>query len=215
MADLNQEMEDLDDEIVNLKICPCYPLKDHECYFNWVNRKFDEVTAKDRIKKRQCLKKCSDIKECDFCCFDGDWRLHVQPTLFLEGEDDDLNVDKGHFHKFVSWNSEMTFLEAFIGEHEKAESRLNYLNLAIDCCETEDLDYLDAYKYMSKTLQAFIQFHKDSLDRSDLDSLQDFKNLSPQAQIGVLSLKFIFFKETKGTFRTQAHVLRKVSYNFF
>lgn len=199
------------EKIVNLKICHCYPLQEHESYFNWVDEKFDEATAKDRIDKRQCLKKCSVIKECDYCCFDGEWRLQVEPMLYLDNEDDQLNKDKGHFQKFVSWNGEMIFLDAFVGEHGKAIDRLKYLNETIDYGEKHSLD-VDGYKYIAKTLQAYIQFCTMTLDRSELELLQDFDNLSPQAQIGVLSVKYNFYKEVRDTVTAQIEILRKVSF---
>lgn len=208
-------MED-EEKIVNLKDHYCYPLKDHENYFNWISidKTFDEDIAKQRMEKRQCVEKCEQIKECAFCSFDGDWRSTVELNLFLEKDDDDEVENESHLHYFVSWNGEMVFLLAFIGEHEKAEDRLNYLIWVIECDESEGVDYLDGYKYICQTLQAFIKFCKCSLERSELTSLQNFNDLSVEAEIGVLSLKFVFYKDMKNTMKSQVKVLRKVSHFF-
>lgn len=205
-------MDDSIAEILNLQNCHCYELRDHECYFNWVEKGFDVAKAKERISTIGCMETCSDITKCKFCCFEGDWREHVAPTQFLDEEDDECNNEKGYFHKFVSWNGEMVFLETFIGEFEKAENRLDYLNSAIDCIDKPyRLDYLDGYKYVREMLGAYIQFCKLSLSRSDRNSLQRFSSLSSQAQICVINLKFLFCKEIKDSFEIQIQVLRKVS----
>ncbi|XP_037049347.1 uncharacterized protein LOC119083667 [Bradysia coprophila] len=207
-------LEKMDEEIINLKECHCYVLRDQECYFNWVVKEFDIIKAKERMASRGCIEACSDISECKFCCFEGKWRNYVEPTHFLDGEDDEtFNRDKGHIHKFVSWNGEMTFLETFIGEYEQAEKRLDYLNSVInDRIGGQDrrLDYLDGYKYIREMLGAYIQFCKLSLSRSDRASLPSFNQLSTPAQIGVLSLKFLFCKETKESFEAQIQILRKL-----
>lgn len=209
-----KKMED-EEKIVNLKNYHCYPLKDHECYFNWIDENFDEVIAKQRIEKRQYVVKCEETKECNFCSFNGEWRSTVEPKLFLnQDDDDDEATNEGLLHYFVSWNGEMVFLEAFVGEHDKAEDRLNYLMRVIECSEHQGVDYLEGYIYICKTLQTFIKFCKCSLDRSELASLPIFNDLSLEAQIGVLSLKFVFYKDTSNNMKIQIQVLRKVSHFF-
>lgn len=206
--------DDFNEEIVNLKDCNCYPLRDHECFFNWVDAKFDENLAKDRFEKRQCVENCSDMKEeCGYCRFDGEWRSHVKPTMFLDCETDELNCAKGYMHKFISWNGEMSFLETFGGNYEKAESRLNYIDSVIDVSRNDghsDLELLDGYQYVSKTLRAYNQFRKDSLEKTDIESLENFTDLSIAAKIGVLSVKYRFYKEIKCSFKIQTELLKKV-----
>ncbi|KAG4076821.1 hypothetical protein HA402_009167 [Bradysia odoriphaga] len=206
-------MDDTTAEIINLKDSHCYVLRDQQCYFNWVDKEFDVAKAKERMATRGCIEACSDIDECNFCSFEGKWRDYVEPTHFLDDEDDEtFNRDKGHIHKFVSWNGEMTFLETFIGEYKKAEKRLDYLNSVIDdrIGEQDRLDYLAGYKYIREMLGAYIKFCKLSLSRSDRASLPSFNQLSSQARVGVLSMKFLFCKETKESFEVQIQILRKL-----
>lgn len=179
-----------------------------ETYSNWVGVKFDKIKALDRIEQRQCQKKCSNVVECTFCGFSGEWRIHVKPTLFLD--DDDEDVENGYIHKFVSWNCEMVFLKAFVSEYEKAENRLNYLIPKIDGINVKTrLPYIDGYKYVIDTLKRYIEFRKGSLSQIDR---HEFKDLNPQAQICVLSMKLLFYKEDKDSLDTQVLIVRKVSY---
>lgn len=204
----------MDDEIINLQDNHCYVLRDHECYFNWIDKEFDLAKATERMATRRCIEMCSNIADCEYCCFDGKWRDTVEPTEFFDGDDDDeiASRDRGHFHKFVSWNGEMIFLETFIGDYDKAEHRLDYLHSTIGRNgRRARLDYLDGYEYICETLGAYVKFCKISLSRSDRASLQSFNSLNLKAQIGVLSVKFLFVKATKESFNTQIQILRKVS----
>lgn len=216
-------MDQSNDGIVNLELLldsEYCVLKDQESYFNWTEFDFNVDAAKERIERRQCPRDCLDIRECDFCKFDGDWRLQVEPTMFVDGEKDEVNRDKGYLNKFVSWNGEMAFLEGYIGEFEKAENRLNYMDCKIDeyCREghTEDeLEYVNGYKYLSQTLQAYFQSRKECVNYAELGNIQNFPDLHVQAKNAVLSVKFNFYKETRGSFKTQVQVLRKVIYYNF
>lgn len=203
------------EEIINLQDYHCYVLRDEECHFNWVGKEFGLPEAKERLSTRGCVETCSNNVECGYCCFSGKWRDSVEPTQFLDEEEDDESItrDRGHFHKFVSWNGEMVFLETFIGEYEKAERRLDYLNTMIDDNGKQPvrLDYMDGYKYICDMLGAFTKFLKVSLNHHDRTSLLRFNELSPLAQICVLSVKFLFVKETKESFETQIQILRKVN----
>lgn len=202
-------MED-HDQIIDLKRYPYYPLRGHENYFNWIDTNFNDIVAKQMIEEKKCPRQCEKIKECEFCSFDGGWRSLAEPNLFFDNENDTAN-NEGILHWFVVSNAEMAFLEAFTGEHEKAEDRLQYLNGAIENSADQHVEYSSGYNYICQTLEAFVKFCKTSLERSDLDALQKFKNLDSKAQIGVMSIKYLFYKEKKDTFNIQVRILRKVS----
>lgn len=199
-----------DDEIINLEIY-LYPLKGKECFFNWVDEKFDEDAAKERIEKLQCKKKCAYIEDCDYCKIDGDWRKDVNPTMFFDRETEELNKEKGYFQKFVSWNGGIAFLETYIGEYENAQKRLNYLDIQIEeyfqqDMNTCDLEFMEGYLYLSTMLQEFIKFRKDG----EFAKRQSFKDLSKMAKVAVLSVKFNFYKQWRGFLKIQAATLQKV-----
>lgn len=199
-------MEDNTDVIIDLKAEPYYPLRNHEIHCNWIDADFDQE-SKERRQRLQCIENCVDAKQCGYCSLNGEWRNNISPVLFL---DDDVNSTKGFFHKYVSMNSELIFIDAYNGDVEKAENRWNCVNEEIDGLD-EEHKYLDGYKYIARTLGAYVKFCNGSLDHSDVESLRRYKDLSPQAQVAVLSFKLQFYKVVKNTFEKQAKILKKVS----
>lgn len=202
-------MEEIVDLALLLDLENC-GLQNEESYFNWIDSNFNSDAAKARIEKLQCPKLCLDINECDFCQFDGEWRLEVEPTIFL----DDLHREKGYFNKFIAWNSEMAFLECYIGEFQKGENRLDYMDLKIDeyCHQDrteDDLEFVYGYKHLIETLRTYVQSRKDCVNYSDLGETKHFTDLHVQAKNAVLSVKFHFYKKTRNLHK-QVQVLRKV-----